>query len=366
MANAFLTPELVAREALFILQNNLVFGNIVYKGVSPDFANGVGDTINVRKPSAIAARQFAGTQVTQDNIAETSVPVKLDHHMYVQIPITSEDLSMNIQRFSEQVITPALIGHAQAVDAAIAAEYFRIPFREAVSGTPAVSDIAKVGAGLSVNKVPFSGRRLVMHPTTHAKYIPLDAFLNADKRGGDIGAIRDAEIGRVLGLDCYVDQNIVKHVKGTYSAGKVSGAAGDTTVTISALNAPTATVATGDMFTVTGKPTVYTVIKGGTGSGSSVSVDIFPGLADTESTTDLVLIDASGYNGLAFHETAFCLAMKPLAAPTGQPSEVVSFNGLSVRVVYGWDNDLLSDVITIDTLWGVKTLDPNRAVRLIG
>ena len=51
MANTFLTPSVVAREALMVLENNLVMANLVHRDYSDEFVQ-VGDTVTIRKPSS--------------------------------------------------------------------------------------------------------------------------------------------------------------------------------------------------------------------------------------------------------------------------------------------------------------------------
>lgn len=366
MANTIVTPILVVNEALTILENNLVFGKLVDRRTDNTFGSGTGDTVKVRKRSAIAARQFAGVAVDQDPIAETAVNVTLDHHMYIQIPLTTVDSAVNIRDLSQQVLEPAMVGHAQAIDAAIAALYKDTPYTAAMSSTKVVADIAGVSKQLSLNKAPLSGRKLVMDPTSQAGYVVLDAFLNADKRNTD-GAIRDADMGRVLGLDCYMDQNISEHTKGTNTAANASGTAGESTVAFASCSAATATMKKGDVFTIAGDTQPYVVTADKTASGSAIAaLPIWPALKTSPSTAAITVIDTNGFNAMAFTPDAFCLASKPLAPPQGGASgQVVNWNGFSMRVVYGWDNTLLSNVVTIDCLWGVKTLDPERAVRLI-
>jgi len=46
--------------------------------------------------------------------------------------------------------------------------------------------------------------------------------------------------------------------------------------------------------------------------------------------------------------------------------ETVSWNGISMRAVYDYDRNLKSDVISLDCLWGVKTLTPELACRAWG
>lgn len=58
MANTFLTPDIIAKEALMVLENNLVMaGLVVHRDYSPEFAK-VGDTITIRKPGKIHCKEF--------------------------------------------------------------------------------------------------------------------------------------------------------------------------------------------------------------------------------------------------------------------------------------------------------------------
>ena len=114
MGNTFLTPEIVAKEALMVLQSNLVMADLVHRDYSDEFVN-VGDTISVRKPAKFVAKNFAGTTSVQD-ISEGSVPVKLDRFRDVTVAVTAKQLTLDIADFSEQVITPAMQAIAQAVD----------------------------------------------------------------------------------------------------------------------------------------------------------------------------------------------------------------------------------------------------------
>ena len=46
MANTFLTPSIIANEALMVLQANMVMADLVHRDYSSEFVN-VGDTITV-------------------------------------------------------------------------------------------------------------------------------------------------------------------------------------------------------------------------------------------------------------------------------------------------------------------------------
>lgn len=65
MANSILTPQIIANEALMVLQSNLTMANLVHRDYSSEFVN-VGDTITVRKPATFVAKNFTGQTEAQD------------------------------------------------------------------------------------------------------------------------------------------------------------------------------------------------------------------------------------------------------------------------------------------------------------
>lgn len=70
---------------------------------------------------------------------------------------------------------------------------------------------------------------------------------------------------------------------------------------------------------------------------------------------------------VAFHETAFAFASAPLELPAGAiAASVESFDGISMRVVFSYDKDEKTMVCSVDTLFGVTCLDPNRACLIQG
>lgn len=52
MPNTFLTPDIIANEALMVLENNTVMAGLVHRDYSKEF-NRVGDTITIRKPGKV-------------------------------------------------------------------------------------------------------------------------------------------------------------------------------------------------------------------------------------------------------------------------------------------------------------------------
>lgn len=371
MANTLLTPSIIAREAIMVLQNQMVFAGLVHRDFSDEFAK-VGDTVTVRKPATFTAAEHNGTSITVQSATEGSVAVKMDKIVDVSFAVTSKELSLSIKDFSEQFIAPAMRAHAQYLDSLLAGLYTDIPYAVLASDTAAISDIAAIGKMMNVNKAPMDGRNLVLDPATYAKYIVLDAILHAEKSGAT-DALRAASMGRVLGLDSFMDQNVKTHTKGTLAATtgtlSVKGAvsAGATTATLDA-TALGGTVCVGDIFTVADASGQYVVTEAAEAATNEIAVKFYPAAPTGGFVNDkaVTIVNTAKANNLAFHRNAFALVTRPLATPLGAArAESLSFNGISVRVVYGYDMGTKTDTISLDFLCGVKTLTPELAVRFL-
>jgi len=378
VATTFLTPTIIAKEALMALENNLVFGNLVYRAYSKDFAH-VGDTVLVRKPHEFSTvHDFAGSgTTTAQTIVESSVPVLMDKHYDITFPVTSQELSLDVVSFREQCIAPAMRAHAQNLDALLAAEATAIAAHYPVSATPAVGDVAGVRAQLNLNKVPFANRSVVLHPQSEQAYIVLDAFLHAEKRG-DTQAIKEAHMGRVFGMDWYMDQNVPTHTcDATTATGALDAActAGATQASITgncckgAATAASITLAVGDVFKIAGealdKGHRITTASSAASNGTVVATFSPPIQAGGAASAAAVTFQLTHKNNLALHKNAIALVSAPLEPPLGGArGDVVSYKGLSCRVVYDYTSNVKTNVISIDMLFGIKVLDKELACRM--
>lgn len=357
MSNNFLTPQIVAKEALMVLQSNLVMADLVHRDYSDEFV-GVGDTVSIRKPAKFVAKNFTGQTMPQD-ITEGSVPVKLDRFRDVTVAVDAKQLSLDIADFSEQVITPAMQAIAQAVDedllcaALESAGYVK-------SGTQSptdLADIADLAKRMDLNKVPMQNRRLVLHPTHKYRYALTENLSNVSY-AGDSQTLRDALLGRIYTLDTYMDQNAPDSsaaAPGTATGYKVTGTAGETAVSLSGVTPATATVKKGDAFILGGR--LYRFAADATASGGAIaSVAIEEPLADAADAAQATPITAPV--SLAFHRNGLALVTRQLALPMGAAQAgYASAGGLAVRVVYDYDSDHKTDKVSFDMIYGVQALD---------
>ena len=80
-------------------------------------------------------------------------------------------------------------------------------------------------------------------------------------------------------------------------------------------------------------------------------------------------VGPTGEYCFGFHRNAIALVTRPLAMPragAGAMSYVASYNGLSVRVTIAYDSQYQGHRVTVDLLAGVKTLDTNLGVVVLG
>ena len=91
---------------------------------------------------------------------------------------------------------------------------------------------------------------------------------------------------------------------------------------------------------------------------------------DSAALNDAVVgLGPAGEYGFAFNRQAIALVVRPLAAPragAGALSAVVNYNGLSIRVVITYDGDKQGHLVTVDCLCGVKTLNTDLGVVVLG
>lgn len=369
MGNTLLTAQQIAREALLRLHSNMVMAGLVYTDYKNEFAK-QGDTIQVRKPAVFVADEFGGTINLQD-VGESSVLVKLDKIADVSVQVSSKELTLDVQDFGAQILDGATLAIAEKVDQDLCGLYKDIPYYSGVGGTTPskLSDISDSMLVLNNNKVPMAGRNAIWDPYAQAKLVTLDALADASA-SGSTAALREASMGRVMGFDNYMDQNIKKHTAGAYSAlADVTGTGvkDATSITLtSAAGASIAKLLAGDIFTVDGHQYVVTEDTAAAVAGV-VTAKVYPAVKVAFTDQD-VTFGKSHTASMAFHKNALALVSRPMEPPMGGASSYVATapTGLSLRVVMGYNMTTKVNIISIDMLYGVKAVYPELASRILG
>jgi hypothetical protein len=369
--NSFLTVKEIARQALPRLIENLVFPNLVHRDFSETFQMR-GDTIQVRKPVVYEAVDFDGELDTQ-NMGEDSVEVKLDKLADVSVAWSAIQGATNIDDLNRLFIIPASQALAQKINADGLSLYKDVYKIAGTAGTTpdAVDDINNIMLALDVAKAPLTDRYGVWDPYANAKLSLNANIMNAEK-SGSVSALRQGSIGVIQNIENYMSQAVKTHTKGTLavSGGKIlakaEGAVGAKTITLTkeSTNTLTGTVVIGDVLSVGGK--TYTVTKGASAGSNEIAVEFLPALVETVATTAEWTITGSHVANIGFHKSAFAFVTRPLETPPSVECYVTNFNGITLRVTKGYSMITKTTTLSMDVLYGYKTMYPELAVRAMG
>lgn len=383
--NTLITPSIIAKEALMQLRNNMVMGGLVHREYKNEFVK-KGATVSIRKPVKFVATDGA-TRVNQ-SVDEASVPFVINKRKHVSWEFSTQDLTLTIEQYSERYIQPAAIALANIVDSDLCDLYDDIFYATGTAGTTPATFKAFAAAATELNRfaVPMDRRRLVMDPDAELNAADFLRALNQPELVK--GAVRGMKLGMIAGMDTYMDQNIKTHTAGTNSgdtAYLIDGADQEgSTLTI---DTGAGTFVVGDIITIasvnsvnpvsrvsTGNVKKFTVTAAMAGGGTSVSIEpaivtsgahqnVDAGPADDAAIT----IVATHQANLAFHRNAFGLVMVPLEMPDGAAFKArQTEDEISIRVVKDYDIDEDQDIIRLDILYGVKSIYPELAARLLG
>ena len=377
MSNTNMTLQEIARHALPQLMDKLIFPNLCYRDFAEDFHD-LGDTVKIRKPAVFTAEDFnAETGVNYQELAGETVDVTLNHLATVDARASAIESAVDIDDLNRAFIGPAAAALAEKINADGLKLYKEIAHYSGVAGkTPAdLSDLAAARHRLNLNRAPAYGRVAVWDPEADVNFAQVPALINAEKCG-DSNALREGCIGRVFGMDNYMSQAVCRHKVGSAITGgcalKADGAAlkGAEYIHIDG-GSENETLEAGDIISIDGVD--YAVAKQCVFSGGEGDVYVCGGvkqdIADNAAVSCVGSADVPEYvNNLAFHPMAFAYVTRPLLNPDGQgvASYVTSFNGISLRVTKGYDQQFKRSIYSMDVLYGFKTVYPELAVRALG
>lgn len=377
MSNTIMTLQEIARQALPQLMDNLIFPNLCYRDFSEEFHD-LGDTVKIRKPAVFTAEEFdAENGVNYQELAGETVDVTLNHLATVDAHASAIESAVDIDDLNRVFMGPAAAALAEKINADGMQLYREIAHHSGTAGTApsTLADLAAARHRLNLSKAPAYGRVAVWDPEADVNFAQIPALINAEKCG-DASALREGAIGRVFGMDNYMSQAVCRHKVGSAISGgctlKADGAAlkGAACIHIDG-GSGTETLEAGDILIIGGVD--YAVEKKCSFVGGEGDVYVCGGVKeDIADNADVAYVGgstASEYScNLAFHPMAFAYVTRPLLNPDGQgvASYVTSYNGISLRVTKGYDQQFKRSIYSMDVLYGFKTIYPDLAVRALG
>ena len=412
MAQTYLTHDIIAKEALMHLKNELLAGQLLYNGYNEEYAknpNGweIGNTINIKAP--IYFRTKSGEAIDVVDIKEQVTTMVVDQRYHVAWRCSSQDLTLNIDAFSQRFVQPAAQALANKIDSDLFGTMYKyIPNQIGTPGTTPkdLLTYTLANARLTDEAAPMGSRYCVVDPTSQAY---LADYLKGGPQSIATKAIEKANYGPVAGFDAmYVSNNLPTHTCGT-AAGTTLAMddagieEGDTTLTVdNGSNDIAVAFKAGDIVTVdsvmacnpvTGLSRNYLrqfvvyadVADGGTESALTTIPGVAPWAIYSESADEKDLPYQNVYGlpadddtvvcagsaslvhkvNLAFHKNCFGFVMVPLAMPIdGSKASQVTEDGFSLRIASFWDGKSDTNYMRLDALWGRAVLNPFLGCRI--
>ena len=401
-SQVLLTPTIITKESLVILENNLVAASRVNRKFENQFVK-IGNSLTIRKPNRFTIASGPGLQI--QDIAEPSVTITINQQQHADFQFTSQDLTLTVEEFSERYLKPAMASLANKIDLDVLANT-----TSGISnyvGTPLITPAAfstsvqLTGRRQDELAAPQDNRTLVLNPAAYwaiANGLTPSFVMPTAKE-----ALVKGYLATIGNYEVYMDQNIPGGATGiqhnssiAMTVSSVTGPQGNGASTVMAGGTPTENMGLGEVFSVAGVFNVNPqnrlstgvlknfVVTGTTAvSGSSWTVTFSPSVVTSGpyqnatgpmSTAAAILwlsgtsaTQISGPNNVAFTRDAFGLVMVPMEIPQGVDFAArETYRNISMRVIRAYDinNDVFPT--RIDVLYGTTTYYDELAVRLGG
>jgi len=405
MANSFITPGHIAPEALRHLENEMVLGNLVHTDYSKEYV-AKGETISIRRPTQFRPidNNLDITGVRQD-IEQATIPLTLDQTATIPVELGVKDKTLSFDRFSEDIIKPAMIQMKDRIEQAIANTYWKFYHFTGTPGTVPSTflSLAQSGAVMTDGAVPMSPRYAVHG--TEASVALADGLKGVFVQDKAKTAFEEAKIGRYGQFDNYMSVHAPTHIPGVLTGSPtLTGSAQSTTYDASkatwsmdlnttAWTASTANIVRrGDVFTIDGVFAVNPVSKQSTGrlqtftvmanansvGGGATTITVSPPIitsgpyqtvSNAPATTAPITVrsgTAQRKQSLLFHPKAIALVSRPLDITNGAGVKTATRSGnkVTISVTEFIDGNTLAHTIRFDMLFKADVIDPRLGLRL--
>lgn len=390
--NTLLTPSLITKETLVILENNLVAAGKVNRQFENQFVK-IGDSITVRKPNKFVVSDGPGLVI--QNITEPSTSITISNQKHVGFLFSSRELTLIIEEFSERYLKPIAAVLANKIDFDVLSLASQV---QNLVGTPGTtpnnfSFLAAVGQRMDEGAVPQDGRVLILNAA--ANWALATALTTLFVRSVAEPALKGF-LAAIANFEIYEDQNVRTHVNGTYSGTSLVAGGGQTgsTINTDGWGSGTTTLHAGDVVTFDGVHSVnpqsfqstgnlanFVVTANISDTTGSIALPIYPALTVTGAYQNVdaspldeaavtVISGASTTNlaqNIGFVRDAFGLVTVPKELPDGVDFKAREmYKNISMRIVRAFDinNDVMPT--RVDILYGTSAFYPELAVRLSG
>lgn len=375
MANIWEHPSIIAAEALRHLEDALVIAPLCARDTTSEFTNKsngwkIGDTVSFRTHGEYEVTDFAGS-ITPQDITTSSRPMQIEKHYDISVEVTAREMALDLDSFSDQVLRNATYKLAEAVDTYLGTKILQ------AAGLYVSSDLFSDAADIAQARKAAILQQLSMNRfclvdlDTEADLLGQPWFNQSQTRGDDgESTLRNADMGHIMGMDF---NNSIAFPTSTHTAGdgtaatnNNSGANNKIGDKIIVCTAVTADIFAGDRIVIAGLKRPLIVAADALAGVTAIQ------LVDpiTELVPDAAAITVVGsgldltYHGAIFDDRSLAVAFPMLDLPEDKVAATASNNGVSIRVVKGYDIQTKKTTMSLDLLCGSFMLDPRRTTLL--
>jgi len=419
MANALLTTSKITRESVMLFLNSNMFIQSVDRQFDSEFGKKgekIGSQLRIRLPNDYVVTK--GPAMSAQDTAEVQTVLTIATQAHVDISFTTADLYLSVDDFGERILEPAMnnLAGAIALDLATMSDTGFIAGSQNGPAAPLVANtggacnlvgnftttpqsvllnatltqILGAGAYLADNSAPDNKRKVVWDQWSEARIVgSLTGLFNPASAIGE--QYKSGKMKNAVGFDHFMDQTVLKHTTGSFTAGTVNGA--NQTGNTLTVNAITGSLNVGDIISVAGVNSVNRVTKQTTGNSrqfvvtaaaasGATSLSIYPAIVPPNATTGSAVqyqtVTASPANSaaitmwvapnttyrknLAYAPEAITMATGELPLPPNVDAARAQYDGISLRMVNQYIVGTDQEAHRLDCLYGGLVTRPEWLV----
>jgi|TARA_R110000803_G_scaffold39060_2_gene84227 hypothetical protein len=387
---------MITNQALMILHQKLNFIGSVNRQYDASFAKSgakIGDTLRVRLPNEYTVR--SGATLSAQDTTETSVALPVTNQKGVDVNFSSEELTMDIDSFSERILEPAMSVLAANIEHDMMDSVYKEVYNFVDNAGSAMTFAKALEAGkrLTDSLAPYDARCLNLDTQSNIDMVDaLKGLFNAqDKLSSNYKQGRLA--GPFAGFDGIYENTLwPTHTSGTDdgTGDHLVDGASQVGSAITTGSEGSGTLTAGDIVTITGVNRVHPETKADTGelqqfvvtsdySASATTLNISPAIVVSGGAQNVTASPAndapinklgggasSVYScSMAYHKDAFAFATADLVMPKGVDMAArKQLDGVSMRIVRDYDINNDKFPCRMDVLYGYKAIRPQLACRI--
>lgn len=208
MPNTYLKAARYAALAVAALDRRVVLPNVFTKYDGGNFVGAEDDTVTFRLPGVTQARDYEWRTRTNpivlDKIGRTKISIKLDTHTYSAVPITDEELTLDLTNFAQEILSPQLVAVVERLEGKVMAGLAAAPFKVTNLNAAAADDpydwALDAAATLDDQHTPADGRKLLLGSNAWKWVMKSDSLVKYDPSQAQT-AYRRAVAGEIAGFD---------------------------------------------------------------------------------------------------------------------------------------------------------------------